>query len=248
MATRNFIQQGQAYGSTTAQIVVFLDGAQIYAGDAPTVNSPLPPQPGTAISTNLFTWDLPADFQGTKNIMIQVANSPLVLADTFANRTLAINTAAYQSWNFVQTIDGNQVDDPFTSVSINGQARTRDGALTGQWYWTVPAGQTFQATLNINAGINYPDWSASTTYPANSFVVYNTVIYTNGDYSTPAGAIPAEPSEFWFTLPVAQWDVNSTYAAFSRVQTGDPLKAYMALQNVPAGTAITNATYWQPRD
>lgn len=247
MAIRNFRQEGQAYGSATAEVVVALDGVQIYSGPLTTVSGPLPPQPGVDIDNLMATWQLPADFQGIKVLTIQVSNSPMYLADTTADRTLPSDVSAQAPIPYTQNINGVEVQDPLTNVSINGQSVSRSSELPGQWYWIILPGQTFQATVNIPAGIDYPDWSADLEYPSHANVIYNNVVYNSGISTVPAGTVPSENPLYWFTVPTPVWDINSSYAIYSRVSTGTPISYYMAIQNVPAGIPITDKNYWELR-
>lgn len=243
MATRNFIQQGLAYGTTIASIVVTVDGKEIYSGPAPTTDQPLPPMPGTDIEDIVVEWSLPADFSGPLPITLQVTGSDFVLADSLGDRTNPANTAAFSQLVYSQTTNSVTVNDPFTDVTIDGVAQVRDSGLSGQWYWVIHPGQTFTGNLNITAGINYPDWTAETNYPAHSPVVYQNQCWANGQNASPAGTVPGSSPEIWFSLPVPSWNTENTYPVYSRVAQSRTV--YMAIQNVPAGVDITNTQYWE---
>lgn len=246
MATRNFIQQGLAFGSTTASVTVTLDGVEIYSGPVPTVDQPLPPGPGPDIEDTAYTWTLPADFVGSKTLTVQVSGSPFLLAGTLADRTELANTARFDPLNHFQEISGQTVSDPFSNVVIDGTPMSRDPTLGGQWYWVVQPGQTLTATLNIPAGINYPDWDPLQSYPPVSNVVYQSVCYNNGISTASPGVVPSENPEIWFTIPIPVWDINGTYTIWSRVKNSENM-IYMAIQNVPAGTDLLNTSYWEYR-
>lgn len=244
MTTRNFIQQGLAYGSTPTSITVAFDGVQIYSGPVPTVDQPLP-GPGTDIEDTAYTWTLPAEFDGPINVVLQVSGSTFVLADTMANRVTVNSPAFFDTVPFFQTIDGLVVDEPFTNVQINGIAESRTNPPDGQWYWKIAPGQTFSATLNIPVGVTYPDWDPAQSYPVQSNVVYQNNCYSNGDTAAAPGLVPSSNPETWFVLPVPQWNINDSYPIYARVRA--PSGGYMALQAVPAGVPITDTTYWQLR-
>lgn len=250
MTTRNFMQQGQAYGTTTCTITATLDGVEIYSGPAPTEEVPMPPFPGPDIEFNAFGWQLPVSYQGGKTLTITVQGSPFVLADTLADRNSPSNVNALTSLYFSQTISGVQVDDPLTAVTIDGVSRERATDLPGQWYWTVLPGETFQATLNILAGIDYADWDPTLSYTTYSNVVYQGQCYSNGKTPAAPGTVPSTNPATWYTLPIALWDDSIPYAQWTRVSDNSnpsqPL-VYMALQSVPAGTPLSDTVYWQLR-
>ena len=104
----------------------------------------------------LFTWTNTVDFAGTQSFSITVTGSQLLLDFTAANyppRTDS-DSARFASFYF-QTVNGVTVSDPFTNVAIDGVAMQRgpdNSELSGQWQWLIPAGSTFTATFNVNAG------------------------------------------------------------------------------------------------
>lgn len=242
MATRNFIQQGLAYGATPASVTVSFDGVQIYSGPVPTVDQPTPPMPGSDIEDTAYTWTLPAEFNGPINVVLQVSGSTFILADTLTDRIYITDPTLLNTVPFGQTIDGVFFYDPFTNVQINGISMTRDSNAPGQWYWKIEPGQTFSATLNIPVGITYPDWDPAQSYPTMSNVVYQNHCYSDGETAAAPGLVPSSNPETWFTLPVPLWDINNSYPIYARVQA--PSGGYMALQAVPAGVPITDTTYW----
>lgn len=173
MTTRTFKQKGQAYGSTTASIVASINGVTVYSGTVNTVNEPMPSLPDTENSygVDLFSWQEDAAFAGTQTISIAVTGSDLLLTDSIANYVAVLNPdynpsdPASKEWisggadvygSFYNiTEDGtNYYSDPFTNEAIDGnsQEHVPDPDLPGQWYWRIPAGSTFTATVNIQAG------------------------------------------------------------------------------------------------
>lgn len=159
MTTRTFKQFGQAYGSTPATITATINGTVVFSGEIPTIDSPLPGLPDLSITgTELFTWTNTVDFSGTQSFSISVANSPLLLTYTSADYCSANNVSQFQSfYSYIQ--DGINISDPFSNTAIDGVAVQRgpdSTDLSGQWYWIIPAGSTFTATLNVNAGVEPP--------------------------------------------------------------------------------------------
>jgi len=166
MTTRTFQQYGQGYGSTPVVIVATVNGEQVYSGTVPTIDQPLPslPQLDVTIGNVVFTWSGTVNFAGTQQMQISVSNGTFLLCDTYANYITEIdpvsgNVISSGSDNygafFYQTIDGVTYGDPLTDEKLDGVVLqpTQDPILAGQFYWRIPAGYTFTATVNINAGL-----------------------------------------------------------------------------------------------
>jgi len=157
MTTRNFIQCGQAYGSTTSSITATIDGTVVFSGPVSTVNTPVPNRPDAATDPvpTIFTWTNTVAFAGTQSYSIAVTGSPLLLSFTGADYCIANNTAQFGTF-YTYEIGGVTVADPLTNVAIDGVAMQRgpdNSTLSGQWQWLIPAGSTLTATLNVNAGV-----------------------------------------------------------------------------------------------
>lgn len=155
MTTRNFTQCGQAYGSTTASVTSTIDGTVIFSGSVPTLDTPIPSLPANVVTPEIFTWTNTVAFAGTQSYSIAVTGSPLLLSFTGADHCVANNVAQFGTF-YAYEIDGVTVPDPLTNVGIDGVPQTRgpdNSTLTGQWQWLIPAGSTFTATLNVNAGV-----------------------------------------------------------------------------------------------
>lgn len=242
MPIRNFQQLGQAWGSTPTSIEVSLDGSVIYSGPITTTDAPMPAQPGTPITNVLCSWQLDSSFQGTKSLIITSQGSPMYLADTMADRTIPSDTSDFETLAFQQTIDNTSFTDCLTNVVINGVPRTRGSSLDGQWYWLLEPGSTLQATMNIPQGITAQDWDPAATYSAPSQVIYNHAVYFNSD-TPPVGVAPSSSPQYWIPIPVQSWSADVAYPIYTRVMSGSV--RYMAMQNVPAGTPVTDPAYWQ---
>lgn len=158
MTIRNFIQCGQAYGSTAASITATIDGTVVYSGPISTLDASVPSQPepeANVAPPTIFTWTNNVDFSGTQSYSIAVTGSPLLLAFTGADHCVANNVAQFNTI-YTYDDDGVTVADPLTNVAIDGVAMQRgpdNSTLSGQWRWLIPAGCTLTATLNVNAGV-----------------------------------------------------------------------------------------------
>lgn len=150
MATRTFQQLGASYGMTPSSIVVQLDGATIFSGDVTAFDEPVPTELGD-ITNVAFSFTEDVHYAGTKTVSIQVSGADLYLGPTQANYSKnggpeAPTTGADGYGSIFR-------GDPYSSVTIDGIEQTPDrGGNLGQWGWMIPAGSTFQATLNIQGG------------------------------------------------------------------------------------------------
>jgi hypothetical protein len=152
---RTFTQKGQAYGSVACKITAKINDAIVFSGEAPTVNTPIPPLPDRTIDlgVDLFSWSKPVDFSGTCKLEITVDDAILMITDTTADYVDPQDSSKTGVFYNVE-IDGVVYGDPFTDVKINGvtQVGPYDPATPGQWYWQVDPGSVFTAIVNINAG------------------------------------------------------------------------------------------------
>jgi len=152
MTIRTFKQQGRGYGATPAVVTARLDGVQVFSGPVSTLNQPIPGgyTPGSNYGVDMYFWEGDFDFEGTRELSITVTNSPLLLTDTLADYTTD-NSAVFNCF-YYYTVDGITIGDPLSNVKIDNVPMSRTNNLTGQWCWTIPAGSTLTATINIDSG------------------------------------------------------------------------------------------------
>ena len=152
MTDRTFIQHAQAYGPVPAQVECTIDGIVIYNGSVQALDQPFPnlPNPALEISNVAWSWQGNADFSGTQQLSITVSGSSLVLANTLANNP-AGNLEVFLPFYSVEQ-SGVIYYDPLTDETLDGISLTGpyDPALPGQWWWRIPAGSTFTATMHVN--------------------------------------------------------------------------------------------------
>ena len=153
MTIRNFRQYAIGLGSTPAQVVFQIDGNTVFSGSVTTLDQPMPsmPDPAFTVDNLAWTWQDDVEFAGTKSISISVSNSSLLLAGTSADNPYA-NVETYGAYYTVE-IDGVSYADPLTNEAIDGVSQTGpyDPDLPGEWWWYIPAGSTFTATMHVNA-------------------------------------------------------------------------------------------------
>jgi len=197
---RTFIQKGQGYGNDPVTIVAKIDGNIVFSGTVNTVDQPLPvmPDTGVNIGVNLFTWEKEYTFQGTQAMEITVSGGTLLLTDTLGNNE-------YDPSNFTspysETIDGITYYDPLTGETLNGIALEGppQNDLPGQWYWTIPAGGVFAATVNIlSAAITYATWNDTKTWGVGVYVT-NAGLKYRSLQAVPIG-IPITDTAYWQLL------------------------------------------------
>ena len=156
MTTRTFKQFGQGYGATPAVVTTSIGGTVVFSGNVPTVDSPMPSFPNLEVTgTELYTWTNTVDFAGTQSFSMTVQNSTVLLTESFANYCNANDSAQFGLF-YTYEVGNTLVADPFTDVAIDGISLQKSmdySEYNGQWYWTIPAGSTFTATLNVSAGV-----------------------------------------------------------------------------------------------
>lgn len=153
MTLRTFRQYAQGFGAVPAQVVFQIDGNTVFSGAVTTLDQPMPSLPSIdyTIDNVAWTWQDDAEFAGTKSITVSVSDSPLILAMTLADNPYS-NVESYGAFYSVD-IGNVSYADPFTDETINGvsQSGPYNPELPGQWWWRIPAGSTFTATMHVMA-------------------------------------------------------------------------------------------------
>lgn len=193
MTDRIFQQHAMAFGSTPCQVVCQIDGKTIYSGTVTTVDEPRPPLPNRTytIDNVVWSWQNPADFAGTQSLVITVTGSDLVLANTQANDPY--NDSAEFGAFYTTEVDGVRYVDPLTDEALNSvpQSGPYDPDLRGQWWWLIPAGSTFSATINVDA-------------PSKAYIVFDSI---------PDSISPGGSGQFRISIPAVdpQFPLPRTY-------------------------------------
>lgn len=171
MTMRTIKQQGQLYGLGPATVIAKIEGVEIFNGTLPTLNQPLPSLPDSSPITviDLFSWGEEVSFAGTRSLEIFVTGATLLLTDTLANyypistpttppaSPIPSTSSGPDDFGWVSFIMDNDivVSDPLSDVSINGKTVSADlgTGYYGQWYWRVPTGSLFNATVTVMQGV-----------------------------------------------------------------------------------------------
>lgn len=153
MTDRTFKQYALGFGASPAQVVFQINGNTVFTGSVTTLDEPIPPLPNSeyVVDNVAWSWTNPVDFEGTQQVTITVSGSALLLAQTLANNP-ADEPDSFQGFYLVE-VDGVIYSDPFTEEAINGvpQSGPYNPAISGQWWWRIPAGSTFTATMHVSA-------------------------------------------------------------------------------------------------
>jgi len=157
MTIRTFKQRGQAHGSLPVTIAAKINGVEVFNGAVPTLNTAYQltgfdqEVDCLSLGDELFSWTDEATFSGTKTSEISVSNGYLVLMNTTANYPVLNVENAQNQWGFAYY---NIVDDilhtnPWSDMTIGGQAQNPNATFPGQTYWLIPSGSVMTCTVNI---------------------------------------------------------------------------------------------------
>ena len=151
MTLRTFQQHALGFGIIPAQVIFQINGNTVFSGAVTTLDQPRPslPNPEYSVDNVAWTWQDDAEFSGTKSITVSVSDSPLLLANTLADNPYS-NVVNYSAFYTVE-IGNVSYADPFTNETIDGIAQSGpyNPELSGQWWWHIPAGSTFSATMHV---------------------------------------------------------------------------------------------------
>lgn len=125
-----------------------LDGTAILTGYAiPTQNTAYDPNAYlTPEAQRGFSWTLPIEFAGTRELSMTVHNGICVVGPVLSNYNLYENTKSPTFFG-----DIYPPGDCFSNVVIDGVAQTPNPG-TMDWWYTMEDGSTLTCTLNIAAG------------------------------------------------------------------------------------------------
>lgn len=185
MVQRTFRQYARGFGTEPASATVIIGGNTVFDGPVQTVDELLPVLPNHeyALDNIAWTWQQDADFSGTKQLTIAVSGAYLLLGQTLANNPY--NSAANPNsgygafWNI--EIDGVEYSDPLTDEAIDGipQSGPYRPDEAGQWWWVIPPGCTFTATMHVNP-------------PARPYVIFD---------SAPESVVAGDQALFQVSIP-----------------------------------------------
>ena len=146
----------QGWGTGTAALTASLDGEQIFSDDVDLV--PFTDENSSAKnSPTLFSFEIPIEFAGTKQMKIIVDKATVRFGMIVANYTEVdwgeiYYTGPYE-FDDVSPVRELGIRDPRGNIRINGIPHSADRAgLMGTWHWTIDPGSTFEHDLLIAEG------------------------------------------------------------------------------------------------
>ncbi len=157
MIARTFKQTGKV-DTDEVSISVTLGGEKIFSG---LVNA------NSENSVDLYSWTKDVSFSESEILIIEVSGEGnLILKETVANYILVSDLADPADPSYIlggeeifgsffwQTINDIACSEPLTEVTIDGKSVAGEYTIpeNKQWTWTIPAGSTFQATVNVQPG------------------------------------------------------------------------------------------------
>lgn len=156
MTTRTVKMFGLAYGSTTAEIAVTLDGVSVYTGTVTTSNTLIPSMPDPSLvdtTVEFCNFEIPMDTNGTLPMTCTVLNGTVIFAQINANYCAIANTDPVIGTgpDIFKNIDG--LGDARSNVAIDGVLQPMNHEeLPGTWWFTVPTGSVLTYDLDVIAG------------------------------------------------------------------------------------------------
>jgi hypothetical protein len=171
MTNRTVQIMGYGHGASPASVTATVNGQQVFSGEVPTMNTPVPGYPIDPVvgrpSEVLFTFEIPMQFFGSLPMTVTVENSPVAFYNVNANYSNTANTTGNTVTfassgplgysNILREWPGVETADPRSNVYIDGISVTISAAerenLKGTWGWTVDAGSTMSYDLTVIAGL-----------------------------------------------------------------------------------------------
>jgi len=146
----------QGWGTGTASLVAELDGQNIFSGDV--VLTEFSDETADILhAPTLFSFEIPIEFEGAKQIKIRVGGAPVRFGMIVANYTEVDWGEVYYTGPYefgdISPVEDLGLRDPRRNVCIDGmlQEFERQGRM-GTWHWTVNPGSVLEHDLLIKAG------------------------------------------------------------------------------------------------
>jgi hypothetical protein len=145
------------WGTGSAIITAVLDGITVFNGQVDLVEITADNDSEQTAPT-LFTFEIPMDYTGTKQMVITVATAPVRFGQIVANyNQIDMGAITYSSGADIYTDvverDGAGIADPRgDAVIIDGQTHEANRLIgKGTWHWTVNPGSTFKHDITISS-------------------------------------------------------------------------------------------------
>jgi len=156
MANRTVKVLGWGTGTSPATITAILDGKTVFFGSVDLVELSAN-NDSVQTAPTLFTFEIPMDFAGTKQMVISVAGAPVRFGQIVANYTeVAMGEITYSTgadiYADITEPDGAGIGDPRgDAVIIDGQKHEANRLIgKGTWHWTVNPGSKFEHDITVS--------------------------------------------------------------------------------------------------
>ena len=157
MTTRTVKMLGWGTSAGSATVTATLDGTTVFDGPVDLVEMTADNE-SVQTAPTLFTFELPMDFVGTKQMTISVAGAPVRFGQIVVNYAeVSLGAITYSSGAdiYVDIIenDGYSIADPRgNAVIIDGQTHKANRLIArGTWHWTVNPGSTFTHDIIVSS-------------------------------------------------------------------------------------------------
>jgi hypothetical protein len=143
------------WGTGTAEITAISDGETVFSDSVNLVEMTVDNESEQTAPT-LFTFELPMDFSGTKQMVISVAGAPVRFGQITANYAeINMGAITYSSgadtYLDIAEYDADYVRDPRANVTIDSVPQSADRAIgKGTWHWTVSPGSTLAHDITVS--------------------------------------------------------------------------------------------------
>jgi hypothetical protein len=155
MTNRTVKVTGWGFGEGKARITAVLDGTEVFNGQVDLVDM-TERNASEQTAPTLFSFEIPMDFAGTKNMVITVKDTAVRFGYILGNYVeTEMGGITYSSgpdiYSDVADYDENFVKDPRSNVTIDGRPQKADRLLgKGTWHWAVNPGSTLKHDLTIS--------------------------------------------------------------------------------------------------
>jgi hypothetical protein len=146
----------QGWGTGTASLTAVLDGETVFSGDV-VLEELTEDNSAEQTAPTLFTFEIPVDFGGSKQMKITVGNAPVRFGQIIANYTECEYGEIYYTGPYgfadIAPIDTTGSGDPRDEVKIDGTLQIIDRQdQKGTWHWVVNPGSVFEHKIIIKEG------------------------------------------------------------------------------------------------
>jgi len=147
------------WGSGTASLKAELDGQVVFDGDVELTEFTEETSDQSRAPT-LFSFEIPIDFEGIKQMKIQVGGMPVRFGTIVANYCQVdwgpVFYTGPDGFDDVSPVGELGIRDPRRNIRIDGieQEFQREGRM-GTWHWTINPGSVLEHDLLVKAGSEF---------------------------------------------------------------------------------------------